>query len=170
MRRHGQITNALTYMDDQELVGVMAECEFDDIEWNTVEHETLGQVVIFEAPARPLKPVTGTMKFSFIEPESRSITLNPTKAPLFQMHMDVDVWGNEGLDISQSYKLVTTCRPLFKTSKMGAMKLGDMVGFEAKFSTLRYTQFVYGEEGDPLIGVDVKANRVWGKHGDMWPR
>lgn len=170
MRRHGQITNALTYLNDDELVGVMAECEFDDIEWTDVDHETLGQVAIFKAPARPLKAVTGTMKFSFVEPDVRSMTLRPTVAPLFQMHEDVDVWGEAGLDLEQSYKLVTTCRPLFHTSKVAGRKLGDMVGFEAKFTCLRYTQFVYGEEGDPLIGVDVKANRVWGKHGDAWPR
>ena len=168
LKRYGQITNAEAYFEDNTLVGIIKELDLPEIEWETVEHETLGQVAVFKAPARPLKALEGEMTFGFVEPTIAGMTYMPTKAFTFQLHHNVDVWDQNGLSMEESFKLVTVVRVLFHSSKLGGSKLGDLVDHKVKFTCNRFVQSVY-QTGEELIGVDVMANRAWNRDGEIWP-
>ena len=166
--RFGQITNAEVYFEDNTLVGMVKEFKIPKIAWQSIDHETLGQVAVWKAPARPMQALEGSVKFGFVDPDVAAMTYMPTRAWRFQIHHDVDVWGQDGLDTDKSYKLVTAVRLLFTESELGGAKLGDLVEHDAPFTCTRFVQRVYSEQ-TPLIGVDVMANRIWGKYGDPWP-
>lgn len=169
LKQFGQITNAEVYFEDKSLVGICKEFKLPKIEWNTVDIETLGQVAVFKAPARPLQALEGSMTWESIDPELSGMSYTPTKVWPFQLHSMVDVWGPDGLDEAESYTLVTTVGLQFISSELGAAKLGDLQEQEVEFTCSRLTQRVHDSD-KVIFTVDVFANRARNGEGDIWSR
>lgn len=168
-KRHGHITQAEVYYEDKSLVGLAKEFKIPKIEWGTVDHETLGQVAVYKAPARPLQALEGSMTMSFIEPQMAELAYNPTIIHSFQLHSKVDIWGADGLDQANSYTLVTSLGLQFLSAEQGPGKLGDEVEHELEFSCPRLTQRVHDSD-KVLLAVDVFAGIVDTGSGPIWPR
>jgi P2 family phage contractile tail tube protein len=167
--RFGQITNAEVYLEDNSLVGICKEFKVPKIEWNTIDHETLGQVAVFKAPARPLQALEGSMTWDTIDPDLLGMSYTPTKVFPFQLHSLNDVWGPDGRDEGKSFTLITTVGLQFVSSELGAAKLGDLQGQEVEFTCTRLSQRVHSSD-KVIFSVDVFANRARNGQGDIWPR
>lgn len=168
-RRNGQITDAHVYLEDNDLVGIVSEFQIPSIEWNTIEHETLGQVAVYKTAARALQALEGSMKWEFVEPTLAEMAYNPTKVYPFQLHSKVDIWGPDGLDLDKSYTLVTLVALQFNKAGPGVAKLGDLMDVELDFTCTRLTQRIHDSD-KVMFSVDVFANRVQDGSGDIWPR
>lgn len=168
-KRHGQITSAEVYLEDNSLVGIVSEFSIPEIAWNTIDHETLGQVAIFKAPARPLQALEGSMKWQFVEPSLAAMAYNPTKVYPFQLHSKVDIMGPDGFDQDNSYTLVTLVALQFHKASFGAAKLGDLMDTDTEFTCVRMTQKIHDSDTE-LFSVDVFANTVKAGGSDIWKR
>lgn len=168
-KRNGQITNSEVYFEDKTLVGICSEFNIPEIEWGTVDHETLGQVAVFKAPSRPLQSLGGSMKWAFPEPELMEMAYNPTIVYPFMLHSKVDILGPDGFDSENSYTLVTLAALMFTKSAMGAAKLGDLMDEELDFTCMRLSQRVH-DSNRQIFAVDVFANTVQVGGKDVWSR
>ena len=168
-KRFGQITNAEVYFEDKNLVGIVKEFKVPKIEWNQIDHETLGQVAVFKTAARTLQALEGSMSWESIDPDLMEMAYTPTKTWGFQLHSHVDIWDADGLSVENSYTLVTSVGLNFSSSELGAAKLGDLQENEVAFNCSRLTQRVHDSD-KVLFSVDVFANRVRNGDGDIWPR
>lgn len=157
--RHGHITDARVYEEGNDLVGIADEFSAPEIEWNRVDHETLGQVAIFKPPARPLQALEGSLVLKFPEPDVYERMLNPTRVHNWQLHSKADIWGPDGLDAEKSFVLVTTVGLMFYKPRLTGAKLGDEQKVEADFSCVRMRQTIHAS-GRELFAVDVFANSV----------
>lgn len=166
--RHGQSTQARVYSEDNDLVGIVVEFDIPDVEFETVEHETLGSIAVFKAPSRPLQALEGSVKFQFPEPELMTHINNPTIARTYQVHKVVDVWGPDGLDVDKSYTLVVTVRLQFVKNALGTAKLGDNEMVEADFTCNRMRQTIHAT-GRQIMAVDVFAGTHEVGDSPVWP-
>lgn len=158
-KRHGQITNSEVYFEDKTLVGICAEFNVPEIEWGTVDHETLGQVAVFKAPSRALQALEGSMKWQFPEPELLEMAYNPTIVYPFMLHSKVDILTEDGFTSDSSYTLVTTAAVMFTKAAMGASKLGDLMDEELDFTCVRLSQRVH-DSNRQIFAVDIFANTL----------
>ncbi len=159
IRRHAKITNATIYLEDNSLVGVAREIQLPKLEWHEVEHQSLGQVAVFKAPARPLQALEGSITWESVDPEIARRTLNPARAVILQAHWEQDAWNEDGWDEGESVTMVAVMRCLFKSSELEALKNAEQSGYTQEFTCTRFVQRVHSEN-EPIIEVDVFANSV----------
>jgi len=169
MKRHGQTTNSELYWDDNTLWGVASEFGGVEIEHTTFDHETLGSIAIFSAPARPIKAMNTKLKGQFLEPDISRGLLSATKTLTFQLHADVDVANPDGFDEDESYKLITYVRALCTKYKADDAKLGDGLGFEADLTVHYLMQRVHTDQ-TPIVEIDLFANKYEVGGVPVWKR
>lgn len=167
--QHGQVTDSELYLEDKSLIGIAQEFDINELEHKTIEHETLGSVVIFAAPGRGVQKLSGKLTLLFPEKEIAKRVVNPTVAVPFQLHQPVDVFDEDGLNTEDSHFLVTHVKAMFGKIKWGKAKKGDLQTVEADFTTNYLMQRVLGEE-QPLFRISAKANRFQIDGQDVWPR
>jgi len=166
-RRYGSVTNGDLYLEDNSLVGLVPEFKIPDIEWKTVEIETLGQVAVLKAPSRVLEALEGSMKIQAPEPELLGEVYNPTKTHRFQIHKHVDVNGPDGFDIERSFTLVTLVQLRFFKTGWAGQSLGENEDIEAECTISRLVQRVHDSD-QVLLEVDVFSNYVGNSSGAFW--
>jgi hypothetical protein len=166
-RRYGSMTDAKIYHGDNSLVGIVKEFKISDIEWKTVDIETLGQVAVYKAPTRSLEALTGSLKLQALEPELVSGFYNPTIVHPLQIHHTVDLNSEVGFDRSKSFTLITLLQSRFFKSGFGGISLGDEEDLEFEFSVQRLVQRVHDSD-TTLLEVDVFANKAGNSSGDFW--
>jgi len=169
MFRHAQITDADCYLGDDDLVGVVKSFQIPSLEMATVDHETLGMVAVFQAPARPLQAMEAEIEFQAIDADLARLVLNPTKALAFQLHQKVDVFGPDGLDTDRSHRLVTHVRLLFKAHEFGASTLGELQGHTATASCV-YLRQRASNQNTSIVEIDIFNQRHKVNGEDVWPR
>jgi len=169
MYSYAQITDAEAYLEDNSLVGIVKEFSIPKIEMQTIEHETLGMVAVFKAPARPVQAMEAAIEFQAIDADLSLQMLNPTKALAFQLHKKVDVWGADGLDVDRSHRLITHVRLLFIGHEYGGLKLGDLAGHKATASCI-YLRQRASNSNSPIVEIDVFRQRHKVAGENVWPR
>ncbi|WP_310620886.1 phage major tail tube protein [Flexibacterium corallicola] len=167
--RYGLMTNAEVYLDDNSLVGIAKEFKMPKIEWKTQDIETLGQVAVYKAPTRTLEALEGSITFSHIVPEIAERSYDPTKSMTLQLHSFVDVNNEDGLDLENSYTLITIMTMRVFSTEFGGSKLGDLEEIETGFSCSRLVQRVHDSD-KKLLEVDVFSNKARNSSGDFWRR
>jgi len=169
MFRHAQITDADAYLEDDSLFGVVASFQIPGLETATVDHETLGSIAVFQAPARPLQAMEAEIEFQAIDADLSRRLLNPTKPLAFQLHSKVDVWGPDGLDADRSHRLITHVRLLFRGHEYGAATLGELAGHTATASCI-YLRQRASNQNTSIVEIDVFNQRYKVDGEDVWPR
>lgn len=167
LRRYGKHTNATVYLDDNSLVGICSELDLPDIEWKTIEHETLGQIAVLKRATRVLEAMEGSLTLDFLEPELAEKFYDPTRNQVLQLHEDVDISGPDGFDREKSFKLITVLTVQFFKAPARTAKLADNDGAKFEFTTSRLVQRVHDSD-TVMLEVDVFANKVRNSSGDIW--
>ncbi len=164
--RIGQITQADVYLDDKSLVGRFKDFTTPDIEWQEIEHETLGQIAALSLPGRPLKKLTGKFTIEYLDDALYPRLYNPTVFFPFALHSYVDVFDAAGLSKDASYRVVTNVTIAIRRVGGHAFKLGEKFEGEAEWSATRFVQGVPG--ATPWVEYDV-MNQVARNNGvDIW--
>lgn len=167
MLQYGQITDAPVYLNDKSLVGHCEEFNIPEIETQMIEHETLGSIGVMKLPRRGLSALEGSMMMSFADPEFLSITSNPRKAAVFQVHSKLDVSNALGLDEENSTTIVTHVTALFSKSAFpGAKK--EAGKHSADFTVTRLMQRDI-KSSTPIVEIDLFANIYKVNGEDVWP-
>ena len=164
----GQITNSDVYDAGQSLVGRFKDFQLPDVEHTEVKHETLGQIAVLSLPGRPLKELKGKGTFDFWDIALAPRFYNPTVFIPLALHSYVDVFGESGIDVSQSFRLVTNVTIAIR--KMGGkpFKLGDAFEGDFEYSATRLVQSISGQK--PILEVDV-INQIHRINGvDVWSK
>jgi len=166
--RIGQTTNADVYLDGNRLVGRIREFELDKVGYERVTHEALGMVGKVKLPARAMEPIDAKISFSWLETELMLRTALPNRGMAFQFEKFVDVFDQDGLIVSEGYRIITMTTLLFAEEAMDAFKNGaDLIGREHQCSVVRYV--VKSTETDSFIREYApfeNINRVNGE--DVW--
>ena len=165
----GQITDADIYIDGTDVKRQVAEFSLDDLEHTEVEHSSLGMVAVLNLPGRPVKAISGKIKFAWLDAALERQLANPTKRTKLQMHSYVDAFDADGLREDASHTLVTHLG--FHVMKRGLLgsKLGDAAGVEHAISVSMISQKVYGESED-IFTLDVFAG-IYKVNGQaVWKR
>lgn len=162
----GQITQADVYLDDKSMVGRFREFTTPDLEWQEVEHETLGQIAVLSLPGRPLKKLTGKMTIEYLDSDLYPRLYLPNVFLPFALHSYVDIFNSVGVDKDNSYRVVTSVTIAIRKVGGRAFKLGDRFEGECEWSAQRFVQGVPGQT--PWVELDVinQVNRVNGV--DVW--
>lgn len=168
MLSHGQITDAETYLGNNELIGICDEFNVPELENKVIEHETLGSIGVLTLPARGLAALSGDIKMSFPEPEFMAITSNPRKAQLLQLHSKLDVFDGDGLNEEKSTTLITLATVLFKKRAFPSSKKSENEQYTAEFTVNRLVQRDIRSD-TPIVEIDFfkRIHRVNGQ--DVWP-
>ncbi|KIC38159.1 hypothetical protein RA27_20560 [Ruegeria sp. ANG-R] len=168
MLQYGQVTDAPTYLDDKELLGICNGFTIPEMESRTIEHDTLGSVGVLMLPGRSLAGLTGSIKLMFPEPEMVSIFSRPNKAAKFQVHQKIDVFDADGLNEEKSTTLVTHVKALFNKSAFAEVKKGEAQEATGEFSATYLMQRLSSSEV-PLVEIDLFANIYKVNGEDVWP-
>lgn len=168
MLKHGQITDAEAYLDDNSLIGICKEFNVPELENTQIEHETLGSIGVLKLPRRGLSAVEGSLTMAFAEPEFLAITSNPRKAARFQLHSKLDIFDAMGLNESASTTLVTHVTALFHKTAFPSGKKGEAGEHSAEFSVTKLLQRDIASS-TPIVEIDFFANIYKVNGEDVWP-
>lgn len=168
MLRHGQITDSEIYLEDNTLFGIAEEIDIPEIELTEIEHQSLGSVAVFAVPGRAVKSLKVKMKLRFVEPTLQPIIFNPTVSKLLQVHSKVDINGDDGLDVDNSFTLITAMRTRFGKVSHDTAKNSDQMMVTAEGFVTYLMQRAYTSE-TPFVEIDA-LNNVYKVNGDnVWP-
>jgi len=168
MLQYGQVTDAPTYLEDKELLGICNGFTIPELESRTIEHDTLGSVGVLMLPARGLSGLSGSIKLMFPEPTMVTTFARPNKAAKFQVHQNIDVMGPDGLDEEKSTTLITHVRALFNKSAFAEVKKGEAQEATGEFYATYLMQRLTSSEV-PLVEIDLFANVYKVNGEDVWP-
>ncbi|PZU89117.1 MAG: hypothetical protein DI527_16425 [Chelatococcus sp.] len=165
----GQLTNGDVYWRDNLCVGRFKACERPKIQYESVDHASLGMIAEFGAPSRQLKKMTGKLDLQFLDVDLLAEAYNPTIGIPLTLDAPVDIFGSGGLDISRGYRLTWHMTVMFGTTSSGGHKLSNDFSAEWEYSCLRFVEKA-SNKSVPLREIDVMAqvNRINGV--DVWPR
>lgn len=165
----GQITNADIYWGDNLCIGRFAEFERPKLEYEKVEHASLGMVGKLNLPSRQLNAMTGKCNVQFLDIDLLPEAYNPAAGISITLDAPVDVFSSAGIDIARGYRLTWHMTVMFGVTSSGAHKLGTDFKGEWEYSCLRFVEKASNRQV-PLREIDVMAqiNRVNGV--DVWPR
>ncbi|MDE2577953.1 MAG: phage major tail tube protein [Hyphomicrobiales bacterium] len=165
----GQCTNADVYLNGDNLVGRFKDFQLPDLEYKEVTHETLGQIAVLSMPGRPLQALKGKGTIDFLDRDLYPQLLNPTVTLPFALHSYVDVFNTGGVDVANSYRIVTNVTMSIRKVGGKPFKLGDAFEGEFEYVAQRFTQGVPGAK-TPIVEVDVinQVHRILGQ--DVWPK
>lgn len=164
----GQLTNGDIYWVDNLCVGRFKEFERPKIEYERVEHASLGMIAGFNAPSRQLKAMTGKCVLQFLDIDLLADAYDPTKGLALTLDAPVDIFGQGGIDISRGYRLTWHMTLMFGITGSGAHKLSNDFSAEWEYSCLRFVEKA-SNRTVPLREIDVmsQVNRINGR--DVWP-
>ncbi len=165
--RYGKSKQAELYLEDNSLIGIATSFKIPKIEWETIEHETLGQIAVLKTPGRKLNALEGSASFQFLEPEVMEKVYDPTHLHKMQLHQFVDVSGPAGHDEENSHTLITIVDVRFHGVEMNETKSGDDAEISAEYTCSRLVQRLHSRE-ETLLEVDVFANKVRNSSGAFW--
>lgn len=147
-----QIVNANVYINGNSLLGKAKEIKLPDIEFEQIEHKTLGLVGTIKLPAG-LNALEGEVTWDSYYPEVRAQNYNPMKNIQLMVRSDVQVFNSMGLAAEEP--LVTIMNVQFNKTTGGSFKPKEALELQDTFQIYSIKQTLAGKE---VLFVDVYSN------------
>ena len=155
---YSEIVNAKCYLADQTPAGVVKSFKIRELEWQTIEIESLGKVTIYNPPIEVTKVFTGSMQFSSIETKIGAQAYNSSRGMNVWLKSNVDITPQNMFELENPYTVVTKVSLRLSGVATGT-KLCDLAGHELEFRCHRLSQRVQDNFED-VFEIDVFANAV----------
>lgn len=164
----GQVTNSDVYLDGNQMIGRISEFSLEGVSYKTVSHEALGMIANVELPGRVLEPLKAKIKFDWLDAEVMRKLAFPNKVISLQLQSYVDVFDSSGVNVEQSYRLITSVDFLPSSSTIDALKAGEGAGEEHEVAVTRI-RITTSISTVPIREISVFDNINRADGVDVWP-
>jgi|GEM_PF-4236987 len=154
MPRHLLENGANAYIDDDNLLGIVASAKIPELEWEMKSREALGMIGKMKLPVG-IKELDGEITFNALDRKILLATGNPRRRRLLQIYSNIETITADGTD--EEVQRIVAMRVSFYSRAVGEFKQQDPQDRTVKFTVYSLRETI---NGDLLYDLDIMTNKL----------